>query len=576
MRKENYILLVSMFLLIYTMQTYSQEIVTTQNTLSNEQVQKLIQETEQKINSVLKKEIFLPGLAVAVVSKDKVMWIKAFGYRDDLRSQRTDTNTIYSLQSISKTITIAGLMIAVQEGLINLDVPIKTYLPDFHIQTRFSDDPMTSITIRHLLSMTSGLTHDAPVGNNADPFTPSNKDHIQSISKTWLRFRTGERYEYSNLGIELAAYILETIIHKPFTEYIREKVLEPLGMNRSTYDAERIRKDENRAIGTNKNFEQVPLNNPYFAAGGVYASINDMARFLLFQLNDGKINGNQLINEQMIKQMRTIPFPMKDQVAGYGLGMFIGYYHLGGKDVRWLAHGGGGFGFQCQMKWLPDLGYGVIVLTNSSDQDYGQERIVEDILLQIVEQLTGKKNLGPSDWLNRHPTSQLVDSTYLPINLVGRYNGTNDDWFFLIKEDKFGYANGNSFEPLIAISQTEFKSKRYLYRFICDADGTPISFIRTYDGMVWLLGKSDTELKGPNKKEWLKYTGSYVRKRFGVGEKFYNVSVKNGWLHFEGMGQDFRLTEYLPGLFFTPDGEAIDFRNPVPTFRNINLYKECN
>jgi hypothetical protein len=91
-----------------------------------------------------------------------------------------------------------------------------------------------------------------------------------------------------------------------------------------------------------------------------------------------------------------------------------------------------------------------------------------------------------------------------------------------------------------------------------------------------LLGKSDIELKGPEKKEWSKYTGSYVRKRFGVGEKFYNVSVKHGWLHFEGSEQDFRLTEHLPDLFFAPDGEAVDFRGTTSTFRNIKLYKVCH
>jgi hypothetical protein len=244
--------------------------------------------------------------------------------------------------------------------------------------------------------------------------------------------------------------------------------------------------------------------------------------------------------------------------------------------VLGVEHGGGGFGFQCQMKWLPDLGYGVMVMTNSSDQDYGQERLVEDILLKIVEMLTRKNNLGPSDWLSRHVPPRSVDTTYLPTNLSGRYNGTNDDMLFLVKDGTFGYANGNSFEPMIPVSRYEFMSTRYLYRFICDVDGRPVSVIRPYSGMVWLLGKSDIELKGPEKKEWSKYTGSYVRKRFGVGEKFYNVSVKHGWLHFEGSGQDFRLTEHLPGLFFAPDGEAVDFRGTTSTFRNIKLYKVCH
>lgn len=101
------------------------------------------------------------------------------------------------------------------------------------------------------------------------------------------------------------------IIHKPFTEYVREKVLEPLGMTRSTYDGERISKDDNRAFGYNKMIERVPEEIPSLAAGGMHASIDDMARFLQFQLNNGRINGVSLIDERVLTQMRTIPFPMK-------------------------------------------------------------------------------------------------------------------------------------------------------------------------------------------------------------------------------------------------------------------------
>jgi CubicO group peptidase (beta-lactamase class C family) len=556
--------------------TYPQEIVTTQNTLTHEQVQKIIQESELKINSILKKEIYLPGLAVAFVSRDEILWIEGFGYRDKLRTAKVDTNTIFGVLSVSKPVTVTGLMMAVQEGLIDLDVPIKEYLPEFTIQSRFPGDPMSKITIRHLISMTSGLTHDAPVGNNSDAFSPSYEDHIQSFSQTWLRFRTGERAEYSGLGTELAAYCLEQVIHRPFTEYIQKQIFDPLGMKRSTYDIKKIKNNNNRATGSNKHLESVPLEIPMLAPAGVYSSIADMAKFVKFHLNLGRIDGHTLIKEEFIKQMQTIPFPMQDQISGYGQGLWVRYYHLGGQEVRSVEHGGGGFGFQCQMKWLPDLGYGVMVMTNSSDQDYGQERLVEDILLQVVVQLTGKSNLGPSDWLNRHVPPRSVDTAYLPTNLAGRYNGTNDDMLFLIKDGGFGYASWNTFVPVTPISRYEYISNKYLYRFICDAGGTPVSVVRPYDGIVWTLGRGNNELIGPEKKEWMNFIGTYVRKRFGVTERFYNVSLKNGWLHFEGDGQDFRLTEHLAGLFFTPDGEAVDFRSSRPTFRNIRLYKVCD
>ena len=98
-----------------------------------------------------------------------------------------------------------------------------------------------------------------------------------------------------------------------------------------------------------------------------------------------------------------------------------------------------------------------------------------------------------------------------------------------------------------------------------------MSVIRPYHGTVWTRTGA-TSSKGRRSRNG-RDSGSYVRKRFGVGEKFYNVSMKNGWLHFQGDGQDFRLSEHTAGLFFTPDGEAVDLRGPTFTFRNIRLYR---
>jgi len=573
MKRHTYLMLASISLLACSVPAYPQGAAATRNILSRQQTQRLIRESTLTIDSVLKRELYLPGLAIALVSRDEILWAQSFGYRDAMRVEKSDTSTLYGLLSISKTVTVTGLLMAAQEGIIDLDVPIRTYLPGFQINSRFPEDPMSRITMRHLLSMTSGMTHDAPIGNNADPYAPSYEDHIQSISRTWLRFRTGERAEYSNLGVELAAHILETVTHKSFTDFIQTHVFDPLEMNRSTYDIDRIRAADNRAIGQNKLFERVPLEHPMLAPGGVYASVGDMARFLQFHVNDGTLHGTRLIQSQTLQQMRTIPFPMKDQVAGYGMGLWVGSYHLEGQDVRWLAHGGGGFGYRSQMKWLPDLGYGVIVLTNSQDHDNVNENLVEEVLLKIVELLVDKKDAGPAEWLNRHTPTRTVDASYLPLDLAGRYNGTNDDMLFLAKDGRFGYASGNTFVPVAVISQDEVASRRYLYRFVRDAGGRAVSVTRPYDGMVWVLGSAGTELKGLEKKEWMNYVGTYVRKRFGTGEKFYNVSVKNGWLHFAGDGQDFRLSEYTPGLFFTPDGEAVDLRDAECTFRNIRLYK---
>ena len=134
-------------------------------------------------------------------------------------------DTIFSVQSTSKNFTAMSVLLAVQDGLLNLDVPITTYLPDFTVHSIFEEHPERKITLRMLLSHTAGFTHEAPVGNNFDLGPVSFEDHIKSISDTWLRFPVGTGYAYSNLGIDLAGYILQKASGQPFAEYVEEKLL---------------------------------------------------------------------------------------------------------------------------------------------------------------------------------------------------------------------------------------------------------------------------------------------------------------------------------------------------------------
>ena len=159
--------------------------------------------------------------------------MEGFGYTDLDQQTAVTPDTMFSIQSTSKTLTATAILLAVQKGLLNLDVPICTYFPKFTVHSRFEEHPEHLITLRHLLSHTSGFTHEAPVGNNfAD--APSFEVHIASISDTWLRYPVGQRYSYSNLGIDLAAYILQIVSRKSFSQVMKETLFDPLGMVNSS------------------------------------------------------------------------------------------------------------------------------------------------------------------------------------------------------------------------------------------------------------------------------------------------------------------------------------------------------
>ena len=150
----------------------------------------------------------IPGLAVALVDADQTLWVEGFGHLDRRGSAPVTADTIFSVESMSKLFTATAVMQAVAAGRLDLDAPITTYLPEFTVHSAFEEHPERKITLRMLLSHTAGFTHEAPLGNNND-LDPGDFDaHVRSISDTWLRFPVGSGYAYSNLGIDLAGYIL--------------------------------------------------------------------------------------------------------------------------------------------------------------------------------------------------------------------------------------------------------------------------------------------------------------------------------------------------------------------------------
>ena len=324
----------------------------------------------------------VPGIAVAVVDGNHVLWAQGFGYADRDRQTPVTLNTVFSVQSMSKLFTATAVMRAVQDGKVDLDVPITTYLPDFTVNSAFEQHPERKITLRMLLSHTAGFTHEAPVGNNYVLDPGSFEEHVKSIEDTWLRYPVGTGYAYSNLGIDLAGYILEKVYGKPFAQVMNDQVLAPVGMGHSTFDRAAIEATADRAIGyTAMGIPSPMVDVPMTAAGGLYASISDLARFLSFQLGGGTIDGRVVLDSGLMAEQRTVPAPNAGSEAGYALGVM---------RTRWRAeryqdlfnHGGGGFGFLSDLWWVPSMQLGIAVLTNSSEH-----KLQGDLAISILRDL---------------------------------------------------------------------------------------------------------------------------------------------------------------------------------------------
>ena len=312
----------------------------------------------------------IPGLSVVICDSQGPIWEAGFGYGDDERTVAVDGNTVFSIQSMSKVFTAVGVLTAVRDGLVELDVPISSYLPEYRIQSIFEDRPQDRATLRHLLTHTIGFTHEAPGGGNNDGSDIDFDRHVENIQDTWLMCRVGERYQYSNLGIDLAGYIVERVSATPFIEYMGKNVFSALGLEHTTMDPSRIRAETNRATGHQLGFSHPPVIAPMTGAGGVYASAHDLGTFLTFMLKQGLPEG-QVLTPALFREMYTTP-----NHGGYGLGVAMGrrganlYFH----------HGGGGYGFLAFMAWHPTLDIGVAVLTNSVDHDNDPVGLVDRIV----------------------------------------------------------------------------------------------------------------------------------------------------------------------------------------------------
>lgn len=518
-----------------------------------------------------------PGVAIAVVDDRTILWQEVYGHTSRNTNQPITPRTLFSIQSMSKSFTALGVLMAVQDGLLDLDAPISDYVPEFTVHSRYEDHPERRITMRHLLSHRAGFTHEAPVGSNFESRPVSFAEHILSIPDTWLRYPVGYRFAYSNLGVDLAGAILEKETGKPFIDYIREKVLLPIGMTDSTLDSGVILKASDRALGHLAPKDVVPggipVEFPMIPAGGVYTNLPDMARYLMFHINEGRVDGRPLLRPDLMQAMHSVAFPEHGQRFGYGLGIVVEHQ---GPEV-YYSHGGGGYGFASYMAIYPHLKLGIIYLTNSEPGGEGIEWLSD-----IVGDLITKSPGAPGAELEK-PT--FVTAHPLPVTdpRVQRQLGRYTDGIAVgVKDGVLNVTTKNSVYPLafyedkgeiVGLFRKDIEL-RFKPPLLSGQPGSLV-LLRWPDGPVQYCDfdrpDKSADSPGPNRPDWARYRGTYKTLDWGriPSDLLVTVAVDNGYLTVNGQ----RCHEYGPGLFFSSSGEALDFRGTVATFRNIVLIR---
>jgi len=530
----------------------------------------VVQKTKNIIQEHIKK-YKIPGLGIALVDKKGVIWSDEFGVQDTLSQIPVNSETLFCIASVTKPITSTIILKAVELGILDLDVPIIKYIPEIKFYSKYEKFPERKITIRHLLTHRAGLTHEAPFGNNWDGIDCTLEEHVKSIYGTWLKHPVGQRNDYSGSGFDLAAYILQRVLSKSYEECAKELLFDKLEMNSTTVDRNIILYDKNRALGHTKRYKNAPPQIlPMHGGGSVYSTAGDMAKFIQFHLNYGKINREQYLDSSLVTQIHNIQWYEKSQVNGSGLGINR-WYNFGGKYIRQyrLIHTGGGFGYGAVIEWFPEYDIGITILANLWGVDLTE---IADNLLQMI-----------FDDLN-----VVFEENKIIAKVVKNSKRTLPNQDFSGNYGVFTVSfNGNKSSikigheetiPLIFISPAsayyERKPNQYnILKFFKGAKNQNDYAMSMTRGFMY--NKIETvNTPGPNKTEWQNYIGEYKRMRWGQITDTMKVTLKNGYLYLDNV----LLDEADKGLFYQinnnwMNSEIIQFKNDTMIYRNIIMYK---
>ncbi|MCS7187411.1 MAG: serine hydrolase [Armatimonadota bacterium] len=323
----------------------------------------------------------LPGLSMAIVKDGEVVYARGFGFRDLESGAPMTPQTRVGIGSVTKSFTALSIMMLVEEGKIGLDDPVDKFVP---ISLRPFGEP---VRVWHLLTHSSGIPALAyaeafiryVVGEEATWIPIASFDDLKAFmsdAENWAAAKPGERFFYLNEGYLLLGRIIEVASGKSYEEFVKERVLKPLSMSRTTFRQEEVASDPDWATPYVIDLEgkRIPSKFPFgiSADGGLISTVVDLCNYLRLYLDRGKWNGEQLVSPESLEQMETPKIPLASPLfgnEGYGFGWSVYPDFLGHKLV---AHSGSVLVHTAFAGYIPNAKIGVAVLANASGHPLSQ------------------------------------------------------------------------------------------------------------------------------------------------------------------------------------------------------------
>ena len=393
------------------------------------------------------KHYHVPGVSIAVINDGKIEWVKSYGVMDLETGEPVTKQTLFQAGSISKPVAAYGALKISEEGKIDINENVNTYLKTW----KLPDNEFTrekKVALKHLLSHTGGLTVHGFLGYSPDLPVPSLEQVLNGAppaNSPPIRVdkepETG--FRYSGGGYTIMQQMLIDIEGKPFPFILKEKVFQPLKMNNSTYDqplqAEQLKMAATGYLPDGTMTKGKRHTYPEMAAAGLWTTAEDLAKFAVNIQQTLQGESNRVLSKEMTEKMLT-PFGSEFD----GLGLFIDKR----KGDTYFGHGGWDEGFSSQMIAHKDKGYGVVVLTNSNHPDF-----IDELIRAVA------RTYGWSNFVSVYKRMEMDTSKFSSIR--GRYHNTNDGLINVYTEGNRlfrKYLRGTSLE-LFQISDSTYISR---------------------------------------------------------------------------------------------------------------------
>jgi CubicO group peptidase (beta-lactamase class C family) len=327
------------------------------------QSEKLINDFINLVENDIKDDNINGAVSFVILKEDKILTSKAFGFIAPDKQNLADSSTIYRIGSITKSFTGFLLLKLRQDGILNLDDPIEKYLPE--IKKIINYDQYSPITFRQLASHTSGIERESRYRDaNFGSVKEWEEKVLSAIPETSFRFAPNERFEYSNIGYGILGLAISRAANKPFTELIKEKILQPLEMANTFFEIPENKK-MNLAKGmaggpTSELDYELPLKEHEgrgyrIPNGGLYSTANDMAKFM-----KACMGYSTILNEESLQLLQNSQTPNVRLRSNYSFGFIL----YSGQGINTVGHGGSTPGYSAHFEFEKNTKYGIIIMRN--------------------------------------------------------------------------------------------------------------------------------------------------------------------------------------------------------------------